>query len=207
MSIISLGEAELYALLGNTFLQFDSGSGTVSGFIGSNVTNYPPDGITTNNGFIPAAPLINGAAALQAQTDVTTAVQSAQAYAPSSSPSGTVLNTIISGGLPQRFNITGNLTMSNSLTISGLVTDLCIFNVTGNITINYDITLNGILAQNVIFIASGTITIEPTPPTIQLEGIFIADNIVAISKSTLNGRLISRTKNILYKNNNIITAP
>ena len=211
---ITLGLAENYAMLGNTYLGMKN-AGTVKGFMGSNFLSYPPNsginsnGIELDSGSIPNAPIVNGAAAKQAIADVNTAISQYQAVTPAYPPiTGPInLNTIITAG-PGRYTISGGLTTNGPVTLTGLATDIYVFNVTGYITITNDITLTGgLLPQNVIFIASNYIEIYNST----VSGIYISTgNSAYIEDVTLTGRLISTdtiNDGSSANSNSTVTAP
>ena len=193
---ISLGLAENYAMLGNTYL-FMQNAGTVKGFMGSNFLSYPPDPSVDSNGIkliagsIPNAPIVNGAAAKQAIADVISAVDKykliTEVY--NGAPVGD-LNTIITG--PGLYTINNNLTLSTAIALNGSATDIYVFDVTGFIDIpNFTNTSlsGGLLPQNVIFIASGYIIVSCDYTT---NGIYISTGDYALNGFTpLIGRLIS----------------
>ena len=193
---ITLGLAENYAILGNTYLNFTS-AGTVKGFMGSDFLSYAPvpgvdsNGIVLASGSIPNAPIVNGAAAKQAIDDVNTAIPLYQAVTPVNNIIGPVsLNSIITG--PGCYNISGNLTTNADVTLTGTGIYVFVFNVTGFIDIpNFKNTSlsGGLLPQNVIFIASGYIIVSCDYTT---NGIYISTGDYALNGFTpLIGRLIS----------------
>jgi len=223
---ISLGLAENYAMLGSKFLYIDlnNTNSTITGFMGSNFISYTPaqqsypidsNGINTNRGTIPNAPIVNGAAAKQAIEDVNTAITQYLNVGEVYNGAGGDLSAIITA-VPGRYTINGNLTTSADVTLTGSATDIYVFNVTGNINITKNITLSGdLLPQNVIFIASGTIDIQTINTAVTVSGIYISTgNYADIYDSTLTGRLIStctNTNNTIDGDagcgNSTITAP
>ena len=210
MSIISLGLAENYAMLGSQFLYMDNAI-DVKGFMGSDFLSYPERPILDSNGIqlfgsIPNAPIVNGAAAKQAIADVNTAISLYPVVTEVYNGAGGDLDIIITG--PGRYTINGSLTTNADVTLTG--PGIYVFNVTGNITITNNIDPGNILPQNVIFIANGSMDIGTNTP-VTVSGIYISTgDFVYINNATLTGRLISTDKtNNRYASviNSTVTAP
>jgi len=212
MSIISLGLAENYAVLGNTYLDIQT-AGTVKGFMGSNFLSYPPNPNLDSNGIrligsIPNAPIVNGATAKQAIADVNTAIsqylQRPEVYndlAPFD------LNSIITG--PGRYTINGNLITNVDVTLRGSATDMYVFISTGSIEIMNNITLSGdLLPQNVIFIASKNMFLGGSDLSTKY-GIYIStsSSFANIEYTNLIGRLICPKARASIFSSATITAP
>jgi len=233
---ISLGLAENYAMLGSKYLYMYN-AGDVKGFMGSNFLSYPPvpnadsNGIVVGNGSIPNAPIVNGAAALQAIADVTTAVDIMDDFKDGGSYNGIPINVpIIAAGdqvlnniltAPKNdyinvYKITGNLTMSAPVDFTVNASTVCIFIVGGDIEIDLNISrTGGILPQNIIFIANGHINIGTSVNSVTVSGIYISTGSSAniegnrFTESKLTGRLISTSINNGFVNidKSSITAP
>ena len=89
--------------------------------------------------------------------------------------------------------------------VDGKINTIYVFNVTGDIEITDDISLLGLLAKNVIFIANGYIEISNS---VTVSGIYISTGnyVRMFSTSELTGRIIS-TDGFVGITNATINAP
>ena len=221
MTTFPLGEADYYSVLAKDSMYFYNTTYNVKQFMGT--TNNLIQGGA--NYKIPFAPIINGAAASQAQKDVADTITLINGLVNTSTYKGKLVNVIVSGqstlnnilsnnapvsGKINRYDIViGNITTTSNVTISGNESTVCVFIVNGNLTISYNIILSGgILPKNVIFIASDRITMSSA--TLQLNisfGIYIAYNKIQVSEQILTGRIISQNNIAEVPSDCTITPP
>ena len=215
MTTFPLGEADYYSILAKDSMFFYNTTYNVKQFMGT--TNNLIEGHP--NYKIPFAPIINGAAASQAQKDVADTITLINGLQHSSTYKGKLvnvitiinnidLNIILTNNSPTPniiniYKINGNLTMSIPTTQIDIgASTVCIFIANNIISISTSpITITHILPTNLIFISLANIEIERN-----ISGIYIANNELKVTGSNITGRIISQNNRVIV-NGATITPP